>query len=54
LRIAPNVTVTDEQRKTLEHWSRGRSTPARLVLRAQVILQAAEGAANRDWNGDAA
>ncbi|HUB26651.1 MAG TPA: helix-turn-helix domain-containing protein, partial [Tepidisphaeraceae bacterium] len=46
MRIAPNVTVNDEQRKTLEHWSRGRSTPARLVLRAQIVLQAAEGAAN--------
>ena len=46
MRIAPNVTITDEQRKTLEHWSRGRSTPARLVLRAQVVLQAVAGAAN--------
>jgi transposase len=46
LRIAPNVTLTDEQRNTLEHWSRGRSTPARLVLRAQIVLQAVAGAAN--------
>jgi transposase len=46
LRIAPNVTVTDEQRKTLERWSRGRSTPARLVLRARIVLQAVAGAAN--------
>ena len=46
MRIAPNVTLTDEQRNTLEHWSRGRSTPARLVLRAQIVLQAVAGAAN--------
>ena len=46
MRIAPNVTVTDEQRRFLEQWSRGRSTPARLVLRSQIILQAAEGVAN--------
>ena len=46
MRIAPNVTITAEQRKTLEHWSRGRSTPARLVLRAQIILHAADGLAN--------
>ncbi len=46
MRIAPDVTVTDEQRRVLEQWSRGRSTPARLVLRSQIILQAAEGVAN--------
>jgi transposase len=46
LRIAPNITVTDEQRRTLEQWSRGRSTPARLVLRAQIVLDAAAGVAN--------
>jgi transposase len=47
LRIAPNVSVTDEQRKTLERWSRGRSTPARLVLRARIVLDAAAGVANK-------
>lgn len=46
MRIAPNVTVSDEQRKTLEQWSRGRSTPARLVLRAQIVLRAAAGVPN--------
>jgi transposase len=46
VRIAPNVTITDEDRQTLERWSRGRSTPARLVLRAGIVLQAAEGIAN--------
>ncbi len=46
MRIAPNVIVAVEQRKTLEQWSRGRSTPARLVLRAQIVLEAAAGVAN--------
>jgi len=46
VRIAPNVTITDQHRKTLEHWSRGRSTPARLVLRARIVLRAAAGDAN--------
>ena len=46
MRIAPNVTIKDEDRQTLERWSRGRRTPARLVLRAGIVLQAAEGIAN--------
>jgi len=46
MRVAAGIAIADEDRKTLERWARGRSTPARLVLRAQIILQAAEGAAN--------
>ena len=46
MRIAPSVIISAEQQKTLEQWSRGRSTPARLVLRAQIVLQAAAGVAN--------
>ena len=46
MRIAPTLNPTDEDRKTLERWSRGRSTPARLVLRADIVLKAAEGMAN--------
>jgi transposase len=46
VRIAPKVTIKDEDRQTLERWSRGRSTPARLVLRADIVLNAAEGIAN--------
>jgi len=44
---APAVTVSEEQRVVLERWSRGRSTPARLVYRAKIILHAAEGWNNR-------
>jgi len=46
LRIAPAIKLTDDDRKTLDRWSRGRSTPARLVLRAGIVLMAAEGIAN--------
>ena len=46
MRIAPKVAVTDEQRETLERWSRGRTTPARLVRRAKMVMRAAEGKQN--------
>jgi len=46
MRIAPAVQLSDDDRKTLERWARGRSTPARLVLRARIVLRAAEGARN--------
>ena len=46
MRVAPKVTLTDEQQTTLTRWSRGRSTPARLVRRAQIVLMAAEGKEN--------
>jgi DNA-binding NarL/FixJ family response regulator len=40
--------VSDEDRQTLERWARGRSTPARLVLRDKIVLLAAEGKDNKD------
>jgi len=43
MRVAVAITLSDTERKALEKWSRGRSTPARLVKRAQVVLLAAEG-----------
>ena len=46
MRVAPKITLTDEQRGVLERWSRGRATPARLVRRAQIVLRAAEGKEN--------
>ena len=48
MRVAQTLTLTEEQRTTLTRWSRGRSTPARLVLRAKVALRAAEGMLNKD------
>lgn len=46
MRIAPHVVLTSEQRATLEAYARGRRTPARLVLRAKIVLLAAEGKQN--------
>ena len=43
MRIAPQVVLTREQRTKLEVYARGRSTPARVVLRARIVLLAAEG-----------
>lgn len=46
MKIAPLITLSEDQRKALIRWSRGRSTPARLVLRAKIVLMAAEGKMN--------
>jgi transposase len=48
MRVAPPVSLSDEERRQLERYERGRSTPARLVLRARIVLLAAEGKQNRD------
>jgi len=48
MRVAVPVQITDEERTTLVRWSRGRSTPARLILRARIVLAAAEGKRNSD------
>ncbi len=46
MRIAHSIIVSDADRQTLERRARGRSTPARLVLRSKIILLAAEGKRN--------
>jgi len=48
MRLAVAIELTDEERKQLTKWSRGRSTPARLVLRAKILLAAADGKLNKD------
>src|ERR1051325_1993449 len=48
MRRACQITLSDDDRTTLERWSRGRSTQARLVARARVVLAAAEGKENKD------
>lgn len=47
MRIAQSIMLTDEERDILTRWSRGRSTPARLVLRAKIVLLAASGMQNK-------
>jgi len=39
--------LKSEDRKQLERWSRGRSTPAKLVLRSKIVLDAAEDLKNQ-------
>ena len=46
MRVSPQVILSDEERRQLGRWSRGRSTPARLVLRSKIVLLAAEGSRN--------
>jgi transposase len=46
MRVAPGINLTEDQRTTLRQWARGRSTPMRLVHRAQIVLRAAEGKQN--------
>jgi len=48
MRVASHVTVCESERQMLERWSRGRSTPMRLVQRAKIILCAAAGMRNDD------
>jgi transposase len=47
-RVAPAVSVSEEQRVVLQRWSRGRSTPVRLMQRAKIILHAADGWRNQE------
>ena len=39
------LLISPGQRQTLETWIAARKTPQRLVLRAQIVLQAAAGMA---------
>jgi transposase len=47
MRRAIAIQLSDSERETLEQWARGRSTPARLVLRAKIVLSAAAGVENQ-------
>ena len=48
MKHARQITLTDDERRTLNRWTRGRRTPARLVLRAKIVLLAADGMMNKD------
>lgn len=47
MRMACPVTITDDQRRTLMAWSRGRRVAGRLQLRARIVLAAAQGKPNK-------
>lgn len=48
MRRAIPITLTADERTTLARWARGRRTPARVVLRAKIVLRAAAGLLNQD------
>src|ERR1700674_423301 len=48
MKTAPVIILTADERQKLAAWSRGRSTPTRLVLRARIVLAAATGTMNQD------
>jgi transposase len=48
MRRACAITLSQEDRVTLERWSRARSTEARLIERARIVLLAAEGRENTE------
>jgi transposase len=48
MRISESLVLSADERSTLREWARGRSLPARLVARAQIIRMAADGVLNRD------
>ena len=48
MRVAPAVRLTEADRSVLQKLARGRSTPAKVVLRAKIVLLAADGLQNQD------
>ena len=47
MRVAVPVLLAPEERQQLLTWSRGRSTPKRLMDRARIVLAAADGKSNK-------
>jgi transposase len=52
MRIATVIELSADERTALERWARGHATPARLVLRAKIVLAAAAGRRNQDIAAD--
>jgi len=48
MRVAVSITLTSDERATLQRWARGRSVEARWVLRAKIVLAAATGQQNKE------
>lgn len=48
MNLAEPITLTSEERKTLDAWSTGRSFSFRLVQRAKIVCLAADGILNQD------
>jgi len=48
MRIAEAITLSPEEKKTLDTWAHGKSFPLRLVQRAQIIRMASDGVLSQD------
>ncbi len=48
MRRAREIELSEAELATLTKWSRGRSTQARVVVRAKIVLLAARGELNKD------
>ncbi len=48
MKTAPSIILSEAEQATLHAWARGRSMPHRQVLRANVIIMAAQGRQNKD------
>jgi transposase len=48
MRVAVVIVLSEEERTSLLRWARGRSAEARRVLRAKIVLAAAEGKRNKE------
>lgn len=48
MNLAEPITLTAEERATLNTWSAGRSIPFRLVQRAKIVCMAADGVLSQD------
>jgi transposase len=48
MRVAPEIRISSEEKRQLESFARGRSTPSRLVQRAEIVLLAAAGEENQE------
>jgi transposase len=48
MRVASAIVVSDDDQRTVQRWSRGRRAPARLVLRAKIVLLTAAGKLNKE------
>lgn len=48
MRVAPSIILSEGEESQLLRWSRGRSTPQRVILRSKIVLMAAEGTQNRE------
>src|ERR1017187_4314715 len=48
MNLAEPITLSAEERKTLDAWSNARSIPFRLVQRAKIVCMAADGILSQD------